>query len=141
MSKSETFNQVRMDRCTKIQRSIMENWQRTNAFTYIVRATESLDGSELDALRKQYFTVGVNNELQDIPFHDMLVVFSMIEQECAALEKHKQETKDSPQTEFTIKYQISTDFPDEEAVRLLSGIRIEMPHDGGKFMRMRASQD
>jgi len=140
MNTSETFSESRMDRCAKIQRSIMDNWQRTNSFTYVVRATESLGGADLDQLRKQYFSVGVGDQLQEIPFHDLLVVFSMIEQEFAALEDYRRETNGRAEAQFTINYQISTNFPDEEAVRLLSGIRIEMPFDGGKFLQIEGDE-
>ena len=140
MDKSEIFSESRMDRCSQIQRSIIDSWQRTNSFSYIVRATESLEGMDLDDLRKQYFSVGVEDQLQDIPFHDMLVVFSMIEQELAALEEYRQQSGGKPEPHFRIEYQISTDFPDEEAVRFLSGIRIETPFDRGKLLRIQASE-
>lgn len=139
MSTSESFSQQRMDRCTEIQRAIMTNWQKTNTFTYVVRATESVSGIELAELRKHYFTVGVGDDVCDIPFHDMLVVFSMIEQECAALNERKNNPEAKSETEFTIRYQISTDFPDEEAARLLSGIQIETPFDDGNFLRIQAT--
>ena len=39
-----------MDRCTEIQRLIMTDWQKTNSFNYIVKATDSLNGfSRLDS--------------------------------------------------------------------------------------------
>ena len=138
MSTSEIFSQDRMNRCAEIQHAIMTNWQQTNSFNYVVRATESVAGIELSELRKHYFTVGVGDNLRDIPFHDMLVVFSTIEQQCAALEKRKNDPNAKNEQEFTIKYQISTDFPDEEAARLLSGIQIETPFDDGKFLRIQA---
>lgn len=128
-----------MNRCAEIQRAIMANWQETKSLSYVVRATESVTGVDLDELRKHYFTVGVGDNLRDIPFHDMLVVFSMIEQACAALEKRKSNPKTKAEREFAIQYQISTDFPDEEAVRILSGIQIETPFDDGKFLRIQAT--
>ena len=81
MSTSETFSKARMNRCAEIQHAIMINWRKTNSFSYVVRATESVTGIDLAELRKHYFTVGVGDYLYDIPFHDMLVVFSMIKQE------------------------------------------------------------
>lgn len=138
MSTSETFSQDRMDRCAEIQHSIMTNWQKTNSFTYVVRATESVAGIDLAELRKHYFTVGVGDNLRDIPFHDMLVVFSLIEQQCAAMEKHKNDPNAKNKKEFTIKYTISTAFHNKEAVRLLSGIQIETPFDDRKFLRIQA---
>ncbi len=136
MTTAEVFNQRRMDRCIAIQRSIMDSWRLNNSFQYVVRATESVEGLSLADLRKQYVTVGVGERLTEIPFHDMLVVFSLIEQEFTAL---KNRTKSSA-TEFTIKFQISTDFTDDEAARLLSQIHIETPHDKGKRLRIVATQ-
>lgn len=134
--KSEVFNQKRMDRCSKIKAAIMENWRRTNSFTYTVRTTCPVEGMTLDALRKQYFVVGVGDDLVEIPFVDMLVVFSMIEQECEALRKMR---PPFPKT-FRVKYRIDTAFSDERAARLLASIRIESPFDGGKTMRIVADR-
>ena len=136
MGTSEVFNQDRMNRCVAIQRSIMEAWRKTNSFQYVVRATESVDGLSLDDLRKHYFAVGVGNQVTEMPLHDMLVVFSMIEQKVAA-SKNRPKT---PASEFTIKYQISTDFSDDEAARLLSQIQIDTPFDKGKRLQIVASQ-
>jgi len=134
MDDSEVFNQKRMDRCAVIQQSIMTNWQRTNSFTYTCRATDSVHGLSLGELRTRYFAVGVEDEVTEIPFHDMLVVFSMIDQECKALKNRVDKTA----TDFQIHYEITTHFPDPEAARLLSEIRIETPFDPGKVLRMQA---
>ena len=107
MSDTEVFSQDRMNRCAEIQRAIMTNWLETNSFDYVVRATERVSGIDLSELRKHYFSVGIGNDVRDIPFHDMLVVFSTIEHECAALEKRKTSSETKGETEFTIKYQIS----------------------------------
>jgi len=72
-----------------------------------------------------------------MPFADMLVVFSVLEQEHMAL----QQRRGAPVgKEFTLSLKISTDFPDEEAARLLSGIRIETPFDKGKLLRLQAAE-
>ena len=134
-SNAEIFNQKRMDRCGKIQRSIMVNWQNTNQFFYIVRATESLEGCSFDELRKKYFAVGVSDDdLQELPLIDVLVIFSMIIQECAELEKRK--GKD--EKDFTIKYKIKTEYSDDETAQILSQMRIETPFDEGNYLRISA---
>ncbi len=138
MSNAEIFSQSRMDRCAEIQRAIMLEWRKTNYFNYVVRATERVSGIELCELRRLYFTVGIGDDVRDIPFHDMLVVFSMIEQEIAASRKRAATPEARNEANFTIKYQISTEFSDEEAVRLLSGIRIETPFDEGKYLRIQS---
>lgn len=124
MGTREIFNQQRMERCAAIQRAILENWQKTSTSPYTVRATESVAGLSLAELRLQYFAVGAGEELAEIPFHDMLVVFVMIEQTTAAMRK-----LDRNATAGTIEFKISTVFPDEEALRLLAKIRIETPFD------------
>src|SRR5581483_11270938 len=123
----ETFNQKRMDRCLRIATAITENWRKTNSFTYTVRATQAVHGLSLDDLRTHYFAVVVGGDLTDLPFVDLLVVFSIIEQEAAALRTRTDKTAKN----FKLSFQITTDWPDEEAVRLLSRIRIETPHDPG----------
>ncbi len=132
---SEVFSKDRMRRCTEIQRRIMDAWQATNSLRYVVRATEPVVGLELSDLRNQYFAVGTEGNVTEIPFHDMLVVFSLIEQEAAAL---KARDRTPGETEFKVSFRISTSFTDEEAARMLSWIRIESPHDGGGFLRVEA---
>ncbi len=123
---SEVFNQKRIDRCTEIQRSIMDNWQKTNSFFYIVRATDSVEGCTLDELRKKYFAVGISEDnLQEIPFTDLLVIFLMIIQENAELEKRKGKNE----KEFKISYHITTEFTDSQAIQVLSDVVIQTPFD------------
>ena len=56
-----------------------------------------IHGMAFDDLRRQYFSVGVGDDLSDIPFHDMLLVFSMLEQQLVAFKKFK----DKPVGEFS----------------------------------------
>src|SRR4051794_37238807 len=81
----EEFNQARMNRCSRIHQLIVENWLRTKSLDYVVRAREPVAGLVLSELRLQYFSVGVGEDLTDIPFTDLLVVFSMIAQTAAAM--------------------------------------------------------
>ncbi len=129
---AESFNQTRMDRCVRIQQSILQNWQQTTVFEYTVRATESIEGLSLPELRLQYFSVGVRDELTDLPFTDTLVVFSMISQAIAAL-KAKMAANEK---EGQIRFSITTDFPDDIATRMLSKMKIETPFDNSKFLKI-----
>jgi hypothetical protein len=131
MDTREIFNQSRMERCASIHRAILENWQRTATSPYTVRATESVAGLTLQELRLQYFAVGAGEDLTEIPFHDMLVVFVMIEHTTAALRK-----LDRNVPEGTIEFKIWTVFPDQEAIRLLSKIRIETPFDADHCLQV-----
>ena len=121
-----------MDRCVRIQQSILQNWQQTTVFEYTVRATESIEGLSLPELRLQYFSVGVRDELTDLPFTDTLVVFSMISQAIAAL-KAKMAANEK---EGQIRFSITTDFPDDIATRMLSKMKIETPFDNSKFLKI-----
>ena len=132
MSKSEIFNQKRLDRCAKIQSTIMLNWRKTKSLTYTIRASQSVDGISLDELRTHYFTVGVGDDLTDVPFTDMLVIYSMIEKARDALRNRSNKSE----KEFTIRYDITTKYSDEEAIRLLSQIHFETPFDKGKGKRL-----
>ncbi len=128
----ETFNQQRMDRCMAIAHALLENWRKTNSFTYTVRATQALHGLTLDDLRTHYFAVGVGDNLTDLPFTDLLVVFSIIQQETVAVRNRP----DKIAKKFQVSYQITTNWPDEEAARLLSQIRIETPFDPKPYLRL-----
>ena len=76
-----------MDRCTEIQRLIMTDWQKTNSFNYIVKATDSLNGADLDELRKRYFAVRVHEDkLVEVPFADLLVISRILVSEWASVD-------------------------------------------------------
>ena len=129
---AEAFNQARMDRCSRIQQLILENWQRTRVLEYVVRATESVADLSLAELRLQYFSVGVGSDLTDLPFTDLLVVFSMIAQTAAAMRaKVANNERDG-----TFRLSITTDFSDTDAVRLLSQLKIETPFDEAAFLKI-----
>lgn len=133
MSTSEIFNQSRMERCASIQRAILENWQKSTAASpYTVRATDAISNMSLADLRLQYFAVGAGTDLVEIPFHDMLVIFVMIEQTTAAMRQ-----LDKATTAGTIQFKISTVFPDDEAQRLLAKIRIATPFDSEPYFKLR----
>ena len=130
----EEFNQARMDRCSRIHQSILENWQRTKILDYVVRAREPVAELSLPELRLQYFSVGVGNDLTDLPFTDVLVVFSMIAQ-TAALMRAKV-AKNEKEGKF--QFSITTDFSDSNAARLLSQMKIETPFDTHKLLKIAA---
>ena len=66
----------------------------------------------------------------------MLVVFVMIEQTTAAMRKLDKTTNTG-----TIQFKIWTVFPDAEALRLLSKIRIETPFDPEPYLQLPPSAD
>jgi hypothetical protein len=132
----EEFNQARMNRCSRIHQLILENWQRTKVLDYVIRAREPLAELPLPELRLQYFSVGVGDDLTDIPFTDLLVVFSMIAQ-TAALMRAKAARKE---TEGRFQFSITTEFSDADAVRLLSQMKIETPFDTLKLLKIEAAE-
>jgi hypothetical protein len=119
MDTTEGFDQKRLERCIEIHKAIWENWQKTRHLAYTVRATQRLKGLSLDELQKQPFVVGVGEKLEEIPFFDMLMVLSMIEQTGNALDRKSGELNMSYPRSFT----------DAEAARLLLAFPIETPLD------------
>ncbi len=136
MSTSEVFNQRRMNRCADIQHSILSAWQQTNSLQYVVRAMEPLEGMSFAELRQQYFMVGVGNQLSEIPFHDMLVVFSMVERYAAA-----RKLPGSSAAKVSPRFQATVGFTDVEAARLLSLFQIQTPFDQGKYLQVVAQHE
>ena len=114
----EIFSQLRIDRCARIFNSMVANWQRTGRFEYTVRLKcPSRKGTNIARLRKEYFSVGVGDDLTDVPFTDLLVIFSIIEQQAAAIDMMRASGRTVP-----VQLCIETEFTDDEAIRLLSGI-------------------
>ena len=126
----ESFSQSRMDRCIRIQQEILSNWQKTTVLDCTIRATESVAGLPLCDMRRQYFSVGVGSELTDLPFTDVLVVYSMIVQAVAALKAKV----DSNEKAGRIQFRITTDFSDSDAAAMLSRMKIETPFDDAPFL-------
>jgi len=124
---SEIFNKRRMDRCLDVALRIIDNWRKTNSYSYRVVSREPIEGKTLDELKKLYFAVGVAGHLTDIPFLDMLIVFDFIAKETAARLEHRGET------EFKTSVQLKTEFSEGEAFALLKQITIqvaELPKPG-----------
>ena len=131
MGNLEIFNQKRMGRCSDIARQIVEKWVPTRIVQYVARATQKLDGMTIDDLRTQYFAVGADaDRATEVPFLDMLVIFSLAHQQMEAIANSPD--KDHVRMEIAV----TTDWPDEDAVRLLSRLQIETPFDEGKFLRL-----
>ena len=128
----ESFSQARMARCSAIHFAIIENWRKTRSLTYTVRATEPVSDLDMADLRTKYFSVGVSEDLTDVPFTDLLVVISMLKQTVAALKSRSANTAEG----FQIRFSITTDFSDDDAASLLYGIRIETPFDEAEFLKL-----
>jgi hypothetical protein len=135
---SEVFSQARMNRCMKIYRLIADNWRVKNRFEYVVKATEAVHKLSLNELRTKYFEVGIEGETQQVPLIDVLVIFSMIEQESIAM-RELEESGKKP-SKFSVNLEVTTDWPDDAAVRLLSQLSISTPFDPGEFLRIVAKK-
>jgi hypothetical protein len=129
----ERLSELRLRRCCEIDSQIMNNWRKTGSLAFTVKATDSIEGISLDELRTRYFAVGVGNRLTEIPFHDMLIVFSLLAEAVKAVQAMK--TPTPPESRIVLR--IHGDFPDEEALQLLTGITIETPFDRGQVMTVR----
>src|SRR5262249_44703394 len=114
----EVFSQKRMDKCTKVYQQILNNWISTKRLAYRVVPSEDLEGKTLAQMATLYYSVGIGNDLTDLPLLDMLVVFSML-RECYG----QRQAGDPEPKELRVK----TAFTEEEAFELLEGIVIETP--------------
>ena len=137
MSFGEIFSRQRLQKCLDIQKKILNNAFKTKRFVYTVRATDSVNGLAIEELQTHYFSVGVGEDLTDVPFIDLLVIFSAIEKQNRALLEYSREYGKLPQ-DFKARVELITSFSDEEAARLLSCIYIHAPFDGDKVIRIGA---
>ncbi len=138
----ELFNQARMERCFDIALAIFKNWMESGRFDYTVRPDKNLDGMAIDQLRTEYFTVGVGDNLTDVPFTDLLIIFFVIEAQLKGMETGEMNfaTNESGETNFKLDLQVTTDWPDEEAMKMISHILIQYPGEAlGKTRQFLAS--
>lgn len=131
---SEVFSQARMNRCMKIYRLIADNWLKKTRCEYVLKATEPVHNLSLDELRTKYFEVGIEGDTQQVPLIDVLVTFSMLEQEAIARRELKESGKKP--SKFSVNMEVTTDWPDDAAVRLLSQLSISTPFDPGEFLHI-----
>ena len=125
---TEIFNDARMSRCMSLAHDIFEGWCRRGVVDYTARPTQPIDGIELDELRKVYFSVGPDrNNLTDIPFHDMLIVFECLRMLNAG---HKRAGQDNAK-QYKITFDVTTDFPESEVSEKLSWIQFSTPREPG----------
>jgi hypothetical protein len=67
--------------------------------------------------------------------NDLLVVISMIEQHAKALQQAK-----PPPEGFKVTFNITTDLPDSESLRLLSQVELETPFDRTPRVQIRPAE-
>ncbi len=110
----EIFSEARAQRCIHVFTQIFNHWRTTQSFEPRVIADESPEGKTLDQLRTMYFAVGVGEQLTDLPFLDMLIVFDLIKQA-----ETKRQIDDTQPTDF----RISTEWTKTKAFGMLSDIQ------------------
>lgn len=132
----ETFNPEIAHRCVTIAMEIFNNWRKTSKLDYIARATAPIHGIQLTDLKSHYFTVGVGEKTTDVPFVDMLAIFTFIAEQNEALRKKMTEPSAKHGKGFKPTIQVTSVFSDDDAVALLSTMRIETPHDPHPVLRV-----
>ena len=133
MSTSEVFNHKRMERSIGIAKLIVNNCMKEKTYgAYAIYATESVANDSFDELRKRYFSIGIPWDMTEIPFMDLLVVLSIVDQ---LFTQNK-----AGIVAVDAKLERISHFSVEEAVRLLSSFNIETPFDDGTYLRFRRSQ-
>jgi len=115
---SEVYNERRMRKCGAIQQKVMENWRKSNRFEFVVRATEPILGKSIDELRQMYFSVGVRDDVTDVPFIDVLTIFTMIVQLVSQIKEKR------GQRLFTATLKIKTAFTHDEAFAILKQLQV-----------------
>ena len=108
---SEQFSQQRMEKCAIVFRQILNNWMATNEFQPRIVADEPLEGKNLDQLGQMYLSVGVGDDLTDLPLLDALIVFQML------ADHSQRKTERSGNRE---KISVKTEFSEDEVFALLS---------------------
>lgn len=124
----ETFTPERAHRCASIAIEIFKHWRETSKFEYVARATAPVHGLQLNDLKSHSFTVGIGEKTQDVPFVDMLAIFDFIEQNEASRRKMTEPPAKRGKG-FKPLIQVRSVFSNDDAVALLSTLRIETPHD------------
>jgi hypothetical protein len=128
---TQNTDQARMERCATIASKIIANWEATNQFQYTLRATSPVAGLELRELRERKFLLGVGEDLAEVSLADVLTVFALLEQQGLAM----QQLQGQPPGTYTGQVQIPPEFSEIEAIRILSQLRIETPHDSGEAVQ------
>jgi len=123
----------RLQRCGDIAQKIIFHWQQTNNLQYVLRATDSIHGLQLADLRQRRFLLGLTEQdLVELPVNDVLLVFSLIEGQVQALAHFQGQLPPS----FRTSVPAGEDLTEEQAARILAQLRIETPHDPGRFLRV-----
>src|SRR4051794_24100631 len=100
---TELFNQKRMDKCAETFRQILNHWL-AHSFECRIVADEPLEGKTLDELGKMYLSVGVGENLTELPLLDTLIVIQML-----ADHNRKQTQRKGNSETYTVKTQFSQD--------------------------------
>lgn len=116
-----TFTQNQMNRCSEIARQIHGNGMR-----HVMRATGSLQGKTLADLYGETFEVGIEPEsLSRVSFQELLVIVSTADKLYYAKQENGKAT-----------FEVKTEFSEREAAELVALVEIELPHDGGKTLKL-----
>jgi hypothetical protein len=131
MSTQEIFSSERMTKCVALQRLILDSSRKSNRFEMIVRATDSVHGVPFHEMRRRHFSVGISGNMTELPFHDLLVVITLI-----AKEIESQKTVVTSEKTASFRVEFSEDFSDEEAMELLAYVTVETPFDDGRHLQL-----
>jgi hypothetical protein len=130
---NDIMSPERLQRCGEIAQKVIFNWQRTNSLTYVLRATDAVHGLALAELRARRFLLGLTEQdLVELPLNDVLMVFALVEGQVQAFRQFQGRLPPSFQTSVPAGAAMS----EEQAARILAQLRVETPHDEGKFLRV-----
>ncbi len=131
---SEPFGQERIGRCVGVFQRLASHWAAVKRFECRVVTDESVQGKTFDQLAKMRFSMGIGEDLTELPLAEMLTVFKMFSDHCARQESGRARR---PQHEFTDRYTLKTAFTESEALAILRdivtgvGIEVRQNRNGG----------
>ena len=100
---------------------LMDKRRETGSLDYRVIPSEAIGDKTIDEINDVRFAVGVGDQLTEMSFTDLRLLFSAID---SALEQIKEHAGES---EFKVSINLKPTFTEEESRGILSRIKLEDP--------------
>ena len=117
------FTEERMEKCAAIFRDIWNDWGRNKTLRYVVVPSRDIDVDDPSQAMDVAFGIGVTKPVCTIGLVDLLVVFTLLSQQTAALKS----IRTDDQSTVTIRSKITTQFTRSQASALLKKIAMSKP--------------
>lgn len=115
------FNLDRFNMCLKVYRQIVDDRLDTGADHARIVADAPIDeGATLPELSTRRFLVGIGEQLTDLEFLDLLIVFEAIRQDTLQRELHRQSNAEG---EYKVELSLKPAFEKAHAFSLLEAMK------------------